>query len=471
MLISASRLACVTCVLVLTAGCASYHASPISPERNAQALETRSLDDARLRAFIAAVSRPDPGPPDLAPAWDLTTLTLAALYYHPSLDVARAQLDSARAAVREARQIPNPSLGFEDLSYGVGGAGAAPWTATPFINFLIETAGKRKQRTREARAYVDVARDAIATQSWAVRAGVRTALLQLWDAQRQLTLLREGLDFQRQLTALLQDRFDVGEASALDLGRERTQLNQARLAADQAQGQLDAARAHLAGAIGVPLHAIEDLPISVGAFDAPPSAVASSALQQQALTARSDVQGLLAQYAAAESALALEVANQYPNLSLSPGYTFDSVRNRYVLLPEVQLPVFNLHRGSIAVAAARRREAAARFTALQSQIIAAIDDATVAYRAATREVATATAVLRTERQRERQSTASFQAGQIDRPTWLTVRLERVAAAQLLLSAQLRQLQALGALEDALHHPFFGPPLPHHLDTPPRDTGT
>jgi outer membrane protein TolC len=359
-------------------------------------------------------------------------------------------------------------VSFEDLSFTTATSPAA-WTVAPVINFLIETAGKRELRTREARAEVDAARAELMVQSWTVRASVRAALLELWGEQRRLALLKQVLDLQQSLTTLLEHRYNVGEASALDVARERTRSNQARLAVSDAQGRIDAARAHLAGAIGIALHALGGVELETGVFDEPPRPLASSELRRQALTRRSDVQSLLAEYAAAESGLALAVANQYPNLTLGPGYSFDSVQNRYLLEPSVELPIFNQNRGPIAVAAARRQETAARFTALQSHIINLIDTANVDYASTSGSVETATTLLEGEMARERQAFRSFQAGAIDHPAWLTVQLEQLAAAQTLLDAQVQQRTALGSLEDALQHPFLGPALPGQLETPPRDT--
>jgi hypothetical protein len=137
-------------LLTLVAGCASYHAAPISAAQNAHAIHARSLDDARLQEFIAATRGTDAAPDGGDAAWDLTTLTLAALYYHPTLDLARANVDEARAGVLTARQVPNPSLSFEDLAFTPGAAAGTAWTVAPIINFLIETSGKHRRSGRAA---------------------------------------------------------------------------------------------------------------------------------------------------------------------------------------------------------------------------------------------------------------------------------------------------------------------------------
>jgi hypothetical protein len=124
-----------------------------------------------------------------------------------------------------------------------------------------------------------------------------------------------------------------------------------------------------------------------------------------------------------------------------------------LLLPAAELPVFNHNQGPIAERMAQRETAAARFTALQTRVIDAIDGGLAGYRAATRAVTTADALLDGERDRERRTSQSLQAGAADRPSLLTVQLERLAAEESRFAECAQQRQALGALEDALEHPF------------------
>jgi cobalt-zinc-cadmium efflux system outer membrane protein len=473
---SCGRWIIATCIgLVLTAACASYKPAPISPAKNAEAIQARSLADPRLRTFIAAARASD-GRPDTADAagpdhnWDLTTLTLAALYYHPNLDLARARLAEARAGVTTARQVPNPSLSFEELSYRPAVSGSSAWTIAPVINFLIETFGKRGHRTREAQAFMDAAHADLMTVSWQVRGAVRDALMNLWTAQHTLVLVQQRLDLQEQLVSLLDHRFAVGAASALDVARERTNRNQASLAFRDAERQGVLARTQLAEAIGVPLAALDGIELSMAALDQPeqPGAdVSSGELRRTALVNRSDVQALLAQYAATESALALQIANQYPNITLSAGYGYDQGQHKYILLPAAELPVFNQNQGPIAEALAGRDAAAARFTGLQTQVIDAVDGSVAEYQAATRTLASADVLLADEQDRERRTVRWFQAGEADRPTLLTAQLERIAAEQSRFDALVQQRHALGAVEDALQHPFYGPAMPASPDTNPR----
>jgi outer membrane protein TolC len=175
----------------------------------------------------------------------------------------------------------------------------------------------------------------------------------------------------------------------------------------------------------------------------------------------------LAEYGSAESALQLQIANQYPNITLTAGYIYDVGQNKYQLYPGADLPIFNQNQGPIAEAVARREAVAARFNALQTQITDAVDGAAANYRAATQALATAEMLLAGETDREHRISRSFQAGEVDRPTLVTAQLERVAAEQSRFDAMVQQRQTLGAVEDALQHSFFVPAIPVSPEKNPR----
>jgi outer membrane protein TolC len=446
----------------LVGSCARYTPKPLIPAATATTFEARTLDAPRLREFIAKAD-PAYGRSGARP-WDVTTLTLAALYYHPDLDIAHAKLSGAQAAVITARQRPNPVLSLTNLvDQAVVPAaaipGAVPITVGPVIDFVLESFGKREYRTAQAQHLVDAARWGLATAGWEVRGRVRTALLNLWAAQRRLTLSRRRLALQEQLVGLLEQRFAAGEASSLDVARERINRAQIALAIRDLERAAADARVELATAIGIPVTALNGVEVSLNAFDRPPPLAANlgiGELRREALTRRTDVQASLREYEAAQSALQLALANQYPNLTLSPGYNYDFGVNKYILGGGAELPILHQNQGAIAEAMAGRDQAAARFGALQAQIVGAIDQAATAYRTAIRSVATGDGLLGDEERRERQVAASFLAGGVDRPTLVTTELEVAATGLARFDAVVQQRQAIGALEDALQQPLFDP---------------
>lgn len=458
----ARKLATAAWVGVALAGCARFHPEPLSPAINAAALDSRSLDDPRLQRFLMA-SLP-PGRAAARPRWDLDTLTLASLYYHPDLAVARAKLAAARADIITAHQRPNPSLSFGAAynTMAVAGAfppAAAPLTIGPVVSFLIETFGKREDRTAQAHHLADAARADVATAAWQVRGRVRTALLNLWAARRRAKLAQAQVALRQQLVSLLEQRLGAGFATSLDVTRERIALAQATLGVRDVDRVQADALVQLATALGVPVRALDGVPLSEAAFDhpaAPSKNLAAGPLRRRALTGRSDVQASLAQYEAAQSALRLQVANQYPNVTLGPGYNYDVGMNRFILGPTFDLPVFNQNQGPVARALADRQLAAASFTALQAQVIGAVDAADAAYRTTTQALGTANALLAGEQARQRQVSASFKAGESDRPTLVAAELELAVIQAAQFDTVVLQRQALGALEDALQQPLFDP---------------
>lgn len=464
------------CLMVLLSGCAGYHAIPLSPAGNAAALEARSLDEVRLHNFIAAAL----GSASRDARWDLARLTLAAVYFHPDLDIARAGLAAAEAAVLTAAQRPNPTLNLAAVfgTNAVAGAiptGALPLQIGPVVDFVIETAGKRQYRTERARHLADAARAALATAAWQVRARVRNALIDLWAAGRQVSLARRRLVLQEELVGLLRARLAAGAANALDVARDRIRGAEFAVAVREAEASASNARARLATAVGVPLAALDRAALSFDGIDRPalpPADIAVGQLRQQALVGRSDVAAALADYEAAQSGLQLAIAGQYPNVTLGPGYRYDFGTNEYLLSPSLTLPIFNRNEGPIAEGVAARQRAAARFDAVQAGILGAIDRAAADYRAANAALTTADALVADASRREERVRRSFTAGEVDRPTLIAAELERGAAALAEQQAAAKERRALGDLEDALQHPLFerGTPLPAPAANPRRPAG-
>ncbi len=440
----------------LIAGCASYTPRPLAPESTAAALERRTLDEPRLMQFIAAASPTYVG---ATTGWDVSTLTLAAIYYHPEIEISRTRLAIARAGITTAGQIPNPTLTLAPGNGILATEAPAALTVGILISFVIETFGKREARVEKAQNLADAARQDVATAAWHVRGGVRTALLDIWAAEGRLRLAERRRGLQEQIVALLERRFTAGDSSALDVARERINLSQVTLAARDAERQGAEARARLAAAVGVPVRAFDQVPLGLGAFDNPPqlpdvAEMTEGSLRRQALLGRADVLGLLAEYQAAQSNLRLEVAKQYPDINVGPGYAFDRGDNLYNFELSVDLPIFNQNQGQIAEANAQRKNAAAKLAALQAKIIGDIDRAVATYRGAARTLATANTLLQSQVRRRQQLDRAYQLGEVDRLAPLTADLEQEVVQLARYEALVQQREAIALVEDALQRSMF-----------------
>src|SRR6516162_2602507 len=133
-------------LLASVSGCAEYRPEPISAVAQAQTLDDRTLENPQLQTLLTAVGPQNRMRVDV---WTLSKLTLAALYYHPDIELARSKLEIARASVITAEQIPNPTASADLM--------VSPVNISPAINFLIETFGRRGYRTAQAEALGDAA--------------------------------------------------------------------------------------------------------------------------------------------------------------------------------------------------------------------------------------------------------------------------------------------------------------------------
>src|SRR3989441_7619965 len=170
--------------VLLLAGCAvqRYRPAPIVASVTASGFESRSLADPGLQSFEEQnLGRPvSPWP---RKTWDLQTLSLAALYFNPALESARARVAGTEAALVTAGARPNPSL---SIAPGI----PTPYLLTLGFAFLIETAGKRRHRTPIAPSLDQTARIGLADSAWTIHSGVRIALLNYLLASRSLESFR-----------------------------------------------------------------------------------------------------------------------------------------------------------------------------------------------------------------------------------------------------------------------------------------
>jgi outer membrane protein, heavy metal efflux system len=233
----------------------------------------------------------------------------------------------------------------------------------------------------------------------------------------------------------------------------RIALNKTRLDLGDAHSKRADARARLAEALGVGASALEGAELSPGFADRSADELTSADARRVALQGRSDILSALGDYAAAEAEIQLQIAKQFPDVHLSPGYQYDQGDNKWTLGIVLELPLLNQNQGPIAEATARRDEATASFTELQAKVIGEIDRAGAAYRAARAQLTTTDALLAAARQQQQSAEAQLKAGAADPLDRLSAEFELGVAALTKLDGQTTMQQSLGALEDALQQPI------------------
>ena len=439
---------------LFVAGCVRYQEKPLSAAATARELEGRSLSDPRFKTFLetnlhrALAEWP-------ATNLDFPALALAAFYFHPDLDLARAQWAVARGGEAAAGARPNPVLAVTPGYSANPPRDVSPWFPSVTLDVPIETAGKRRYRVAHAQHLSNAALLNISTAAWQIRSGVRAALVDYATARQRVRLSGAHVQWQQRVTELLEQRLAAGAVGAPEVSTARLALLQLRAALSEAERQGAEARAAMASALGLSARAVEGMEFTFDLDQAPDAALLSGEVRQQALLGRADILAGLAEYAASESALQLEIAKQYPDLHFNPGYQYDQGENKWSLGLSVELPVLYRNQGGIAEAKAKRDEAAAKFTALQARVIAQIDRALLHRTAALEQMRQVEELTRLGQERVRQVETAFQAGAADQFELAGAQAEFAATELVRLDARARQQQAIGLLEDALQRPFEG----------------
>lgn len=252
------RVASLSLLLALLAGCATYHPAPLDPGKNAAAFEARSLDDPGLQQFLREQSSlPIASPRD----WDVHRLSLVALYYHADLEVARAKWKVAQAAAITAGAKPNPGIS-SSIEYNADAAdGTRAWSPGVGLSVPIETAGKRRERIAQALQQAEAARLNFAEAAWQVRSRVRSALLGTVPTE---PLLRQQQTLEAERVRLMRRRVEIGFAAQPELTSVQIALQQVSLLADEAHKRLAENRAALAASLGLPVAALTAIKLSLG---------------------------------------------------------------------------------------------------------------------------------------------------------------------------------------------------------------
>jgi outer membrane protein TolC len=435
------------------AGCVGYAPAPIDPARVQTEFGARSLEDPDLVAF-ARSSLPE-GVRFPPPSWDLDSLTVVALHDHHDVALAEAELESVEAGTITASARPNPTLVLDPQYVANAGGGLQSWVLGALVDVKIETAGKRDLRSARAERMSDAAELGLYEAAWRVRSRLRSALLESVILERELVLLREEERLRRESLDLLEQRLAQGQISRPELAAAEIDHSQVELEIRSLESAQRESRARLASALGVPERALEGR--SLAWTDSQPSLVRAVLEREQAdaLLGRLDLRRSLAEYAVSEAELEIEIAKQYPDVSLAPGYSYDQGAHKILFGFALPLPIFDHNEGPIAEAEARRHTAEVKFEALQARAIGEIEAARARLAGAEAELAEADSVLARYRERERQVGRAVELGAEDRLALSEVEIQRAVFARAELAAKRKVEAALGDLEDALQRPLMG----------------
>lgn len=434
--------------LGVIAGCAHDQPRPVSAVANADALVTRSIDAAAVRQLIEQ-QHPEAVATWPPSRWTPELLTLAAIALHPDLDVARADWNVARAALRTAAERPNPtaSIGVEHKATGGNGS---PWVTTLSLDVPIETAGKRGARIAQAKALTAAATADVDQALWNVRTRAANAAVDLATSRKLAELRRAEVTLRGEIVAMLEKRLALGEAAQPDVTRVRSDDRASRLLLRDEEGRAAEREAALAASIGIARASLPPLDLTLPEVRAIDDV---EHLRTLALTARPDVLAALARYDAAEEALRLEVRRQYPDIHVAPGLGWDQGAFKWALAASAEIPIFNRHEGPIAEAEARRDAEAAHLLAMQSRILGDLDAAVANEASARARLDEAERLVSAKNALVASARKTFEAGEIDRLALRNQEIEATLAGIDRWTAWFDLQRAHVAVEAAAEQPI------------------
>jgi outer membrane protein TolC len=401
-----------------------------------------------------------------------------------------------------------------DLSlehHGDHSGNGSPWAVGIAIDALLVGSQRRQAAYDQAQAQADAAALQAEQQAWQIRHTVHQAWLSCVAAQARLAAADNAVDLARQGLLLTQTRLARGAADASEVARSQSDLQLEQAAELSAGNDLAQVRHDLAAAAGLAAEHLPHMaffgPITAASADASsltpnptstpstptststptptptPTPIAGAApdlstfaattvmpqsrstdldlaplnLQRQALHQRADLRLALAHYAALEAELQIEIARQYPELSIKPGYAWDRGDNRWSVGLGAALPLAWLqarpNQAAIDQALGARAAQGQQVREVQLGAITALDQARLSYTRASNKLAAAhERVTRAQHQLDRVE-RRIQAGAGDRADHLAARRQLLADAAEVDRAGAALARARLALEDALQSPL------------------
>jgi len=436
--------------------------APADPAHSAQAFAARRLDGSLG------------GLPPAASGWDREAWFRAALALNPQLAEARAAAMAVAAGERTAAERPNPNQNLFG-EYVVAAASSAAWLYGLSLEFLVPRAGERGRAMASAALQTQAAEADVEEAIWRVRSEVRQALLDVNYAHDEAALLATLVTDREALLASNRALAQAGEIAQSETLAQDLELARARQRLVRAQALATDAEARLAAAVGVPVAALDGIPLrwehwaDIGAL----TATGSDEWRSAALIGRPKLVHALREYDMTDIALQSEVAKRWPQFHVTPGYAWDKSGLRQDTLDDTlhdtlhdnelgvsfELPIFNRHEGPIGEALARRKLAGEHLQAVQAELFEEIERADRAWPQAQQAWRDADGADALARQQHAAQERAFSAGATDRATLLAARLETTEAELMTLEAAYNAQVAFAALESAYRRPLQGGEIP------------
>jgi outer membrane protein TolC len=357
--------------VVAAAGCVAYEPRPLDPEAILRDLERVELPATTDSSAAGGAATPQ-----------LTARQAAgwAVAHNPGLKALRADLGIAQAELVRAGLLPDPAIGWESMNaLAIQFAGGTPhqadYVAGLVASWPVPRPGEIGAREDQASAHLQGARSSVLAAEWSLARNVHLACLDLEAVRAKLQLNARVLETARRTADFFAEARRAGGATAVQenlAGIELAGREQERI---RLEGEQRAARQEVHRWLGIPPDAPLDVTMGADPFVLPSLPDKdTTALVNAALQKRPDLLQIMAEYDASEAELRLEVARQWPQLSIGTGLA-------------IVLPFFSRwNRPAIDAAMARREKVEAEVRAAVHSLRADVHAAVASEQEAVRQV-------------------------------------------------------------------------------------
>lgn len=366
---------------LLIGGCRSYERRPIDVNAVREGWLTRLPSDESARQFAEELARAEgTGPGARFDPSDGLTLAEAepvALVFNRELRVARLEARVAEAGALHAGLWEDPVIGV-DLERILESV-SEPWIVAASLGLTLPISGRLEAEKARAGAEFAAELHRIAAREWAVRADVREAWVR-WSAQQARAQLDdELLDLLNSIVALADRQESAGVMSRIDARLFRVELMERRAEAEAARAQARELELRLRDLLGLSADAAVEF-VPVVSFEPRPVEAGQRRAVMEAH--HPGLAASLAEYTVAEETLRLEIREQYPDLTIGPGYKREDGDSRLLLGLSLPAPLWNRNQRGVAEAEAARDVARAKFESLYEELDSRLAVAVARYESA-----------------------------------------------------------------------------------------
>ena len=289
-----------------------------------------------------------------------------------------------------------------------------------------------------------------------MRSGLRRDLGALLASERRIALLQELGERRALRHATLARRADAGEIARTEVDRVRLEMASDSRLLREAQDTRAGALQRIAAGLDLSGQSLT-LDASVWPDYLLPALSESTDAAAQDVSGHPDLLRAIGAYEQSDSELRLQIARQYPDIRIGPGYTWERGLIKLPLSLGLTLPPLDLNRSAIEVAQHARDAAAAsledtyaRLGSNREQMHTAMQQARLALGAIrNRELPAMQRIAQ-------RATTQFEAGEIDRAQWAGAQIEELSMQLTEIDGIQRLRDAETALENALHRAIEGP---------------